>query len=375
MRPGQVPRWVTCIGLSGRAIATRVRAQQANHDLAPFRRCDDWAVRLLLVTHEACLGHEAGWSHPERPERLGAVIRGIEASGVDIARAEAPRITRDLLLLNHDSAYINSIKKISEEGGGVLDPDTRVGPLSWEAAVRSAGAGPHAVESLRRGGADAAFVVTRPPGHHALADRAMGFCIFNNIAITARSLTAMGERVAILDWDVHHGNGTQDAFYADSDVLYVSIHESGFYPGTGAMHERGSDAARGTTLNIPIPAGADGSVYRWLTRWVIRREIEQFETDWLLVSAGYDAHQDDPLAGMNLEAEDYGVMTRVVASTVAPGRTIFFLEGGYNLVALQRSAQATVRGQAGRSAASPHEDDVGDSTGWDTALEIARSLE
>ena len=332
-------------------------------------------MRLLLLTHEACLGHEAGWSHPERPERLGAVMRGIEASGVDIARVEAPRIARDLLLLNHGAEYIDSIEKMCQAGGGALDPDTRVGPLSWEAAVRSAGAGPHAVESLRRGEADAAFVVTRPPGHHALADRAMGFCIFNNIAITARLLTAAGERVAIVDWDVHHGNGTQDAFYADSDVLYVSIHESGFYPGTGAVRERGSGAARGTTLNLPIPAGADGSVYRWLTQWVIRREIEEFEPDWLLVSAGYDAHQDDPLAGMNLEAEDYGVMTRVLASTVAPGCTIFFLEGGYNLAALQRSAQATVRGQAGRSAAPPHEAEVGDSTGWNTALEIARSLD
>jgi acetoin utilization deacetylase AcuC-like enzyme len=202
----------------------------------------------------------------------------------------------------------------------------------------------------------------------------MGFCIFNNIAITARVLTAQGHKVAIVDWDVHHGNGTQDSFYEDPSVLYVSIHESGFYPGTGHADERGSAAGAGTTINFPLPAGTDGSVYRWLMRWAVRPALIDFAPDWLLVSAGYDAHRDDPLAGMNLESDDYAVMTHVVNDVVGPARTIYFLEGGYDLAALEASTAATLRGHAGDSEPPPGQQDKGESAPWRAALSAAKSL-
>lgn len=337
-------------------------------------RWDDWAVRILLMTHDACLRHDAGWGHPERPERIGAVVAGIKASGLEIVFGDAPPAAPEHILLNHDASYVESIRRACADGGAVLDPDTRVVPESWEAAVRSAGAGPAAVATLLTGTAEAAYVATRPPGHHALANRAMGFCIFNNIAITARVLTERGDRVAIVDWDVHHGNGTQDAFWNDPNVLYVSLHETGFYPGTGSAHERGAGAGLGTTINIPLPAGTDGGVYRWLMQWAIRPAIVGFAPDWLLVSSGYDAHADDPLAGMRLVAEDYGVMAGVLKDLVAPGRTIFFLEGGYDLAALTSSAAATLRGLVGDSPSPPAEGDTDVSTGWSVGLKIADSL-
>jgi acetoin utilization deacetylase AcuC-like enzyme len=301
-------------------------------------------------------------------------MAGIEASGVDVVSRDAPVAATEHILLNHDAAYVEQIRLACAAGGAVLDPDTQVVTESWEAALRSAGAGPAAVAGLAAGEADAAFVATRPPGHHALHARAMGFCIFNNIAITARVLTAQGHKVAIVDWDVHHGNGTQDSFYEDPSVLYVSIHESGFYPGTGHADERGAGAGMGTTINVPLPAGTDGGVYRWLMRWVVRSALVDFAPDWLLVSAGYDAHRDDPLAGMKLESGDYAVMTHVVAGVVAPGRTIYFLEGGYDLAALEASTAATLRGHSGDSESLPGHDDTGESAGWRAALSAATSL-
>lgn len=287
---------------------------------------------------------------------------------------EAPVVVRLDLLANHDEAYVDDIEEACAAGGAVLDPDTRVGPISWEASLRSAGGGPAASAALRAGKGDMAFIVTRPPGHHALAGRAMGFCIFNNIAIAARALTSRGQRVAIVDWDVHHGNGTQDAFYDDPDVLYVSLHESGFYPGTGHEREKGSGRASGTTMNLPLPAGTSGDVYRWLTRWLIRPAIESFSPDWLLISAGYDAHRDDPLAGMNLIGEDYAVMAYLLRDTVVSGRIIGFLEGGYDLSALTESVAATLRGFDGKAPAPPERDEVATNRGWRTAVDLLQNF-
>ena len=186
----------------------------------------------------------------------------------------------------------------------------------------------------------------RPPGHHAQWDQAMGFCLFNNVAVTAAYLTGMGERVAIVDWDVHHGNGTQNTFYSDERVLYLSIHQAGIYPGTGSGGELGEGRGEGTNLNIAVPAGTGGEFYRQACVELAVPVLEQFEPDWILVSAGYDAHAADPLAGLMLVEADYGFMAQTLASLIAEGRAVIFLEGGYDLAALEGSARATVEGWA-----------------------------
>ena len=280
-------------------------------------------------------------------------MRGVTEAGLDVVKIDAPEASRSEVLANHEPGYFDMIEELCARGGGRLDYDTRVGPHSWEAALRSAGAAGAAIDALTAGDADVAFVATRPPGHHALASRAMGFCLFNNIAIGARRLTAQGRRVAIVDWDVHHGNGTQDSFYEDPSVLYVSLHQSGFYPGTGSMQERGAGQGGGTTVNLPLPPRTGGDVYRWLFHTVVRRELDRFRPDWLLVSAGYDAHHSDPLADLALVDDDYEAMAAALAASVPPRRTVFLLEGGYDLDALRGAAAATLRGSVGGPPPTP----------------------
>ena len=246
----------------------------------------------------------------------------------------------------HTETYVEAIRRFCASGGGALDPDTVATAASWEAARLSAGSGLTALDALEAGDADLGFVVMRPPGHHALANRAMGFCLFNNVAIAARHLTARGQRVAIFDWDVHHGNGTQEIFYDDPEVLYLSLHEFPAYPGTGWLTETGSGDGAGFTLNVPWPTGTTGASYRYVTDTVLVPVLRQFGPDWILVSAGYDAHRADPLAGIELESTDYRFMAGRLAEVVPPGRIAVFLEGGYDLEALRDSAAATVRGFA-----------------------------
>jgi acetoin utilization deacetylase AcuC-like enzyme len=192
----------------------------------------------------------------------------------------------------------------------------------------------------------------------------MGFCLFNNIAITARWLTEEGHRVAIVDWDVHHGNGTQVLFYGDPTVYYASFHEFPAYPGTGWIEEQGIGAGRGSTLNVPFPSGTFGAPYRWAMRWLVMPRLEEFQPDWVLVSAGYDAHEADPLAGIRLREPDYGVMASLLTQVVPPERIVFFLEGGYNLAALTGSVAATLRGVAGKAEAPPERDRTGVGGAW-----------
>lgn len=301
-------------------------------------------MRVQLLTHPSALEHPTPRGHPERPERINAAIAGVCASGHDVLRAEPPPAAFDDLLLVHDADYVDAIGAFCARGRGALDPDTFAGPESWEAALRAAGAGYAAVEALRVGGADGAFVAMRPPGHHAERARAMGFCLFNNVAITAARLLVDGKRVAVVDWDVHHGNGTQNTFYAEPSVLYISLHESPQYPGTGHLHETGTGAARGTTVNLPMPTGSDGRDYGEAFSRVVLPILRAFAPDWLLVSAGYDAHRADPLAGIRLESADYGIMAGAVTAIVPPSRTVFLLEGGYDLDALQASVSATIDG-------------------------------
>ena len=319
---------------------------------------------LVLVTHPAFLRHDTGPRHPERPARLDAVERGIRSSPASIVDVTPPEAEPELLALVHRPDYIDAIRMFCRSGGGAIDPDTVAGPDSWEAALRAAGAGPAAARVLRGGGGDAAFVLARPPGHHALADRAMGFCLFNNIAILARRLTLDGDRVAIVDWDVHHGNGTQDTFAADPDVLYMSLHQFPFYPGTGWIDETGYGPGTGTTVNLPFPDGTGGDVYRAAFERVVEPVLAEFSPDWVLVSSGYDAHRADPLAELQLEIGDYYLMARSVARQAGPGRLVLFLEGGYDLEALTGSARATIIGAAGETMTTEPDHPVSPPAAW-----------
>jgi acetoin utilization deacetylase AcuC-like enzyme len=277
--------------------------------------------------------------------RLRAVETGVEESGLERLDLSPVPALRALLLRVHSPTYVDAIERFCESGGGHLDRDTVVTPDSWEAAVRSAGAGVQAADIIRsRDDALVAFLALRPPGHHATVDRAMGFCLFNNIAITAAELTARGDRVAIVDWDVHHGNGTQATFWSDPSVLYLSLHQYPFYPYVGWLDEVGAGEGAGFTLNLPMPAGTAGDAYRMAFTRILEPVLVQFRPDWLLVSAGYDAHAEDPLAALRLEADDFGWLAAQLSRTLPGVATIFFLEGGYHLPALTSSVAATLRG-------------------------------
>ncbi len=327
-----------------------------------------------MASHESSLAHDSGKQHPERPARIGAALEGVEASGLEVVHLSPAEATLKDLGRVHDEGYVAAIQRFCEQGGGSLDPDTHVGPGSWEAALRAAGAGLDLAAALESSEADIAFSLMRPPGHHALTARAMGFCVFNNIAVTARSLQDRGCRVAIIDWDVHHGNGTQDTFFPDPDVLYVSIHQAPFYPGTGSIDDVGSGAGAGATANLPFRAGTGGSAYLGAFAGLIEEEVLRFSPDWLLVSAGYDAHRRDPLAGMLLEAADYEAMARRMRRLVRSSRTIFFLEGGYDVQAIAASVTATLQGAAGASPPTGDGGPGGDAEGATAADEAAAAV-
>lgn len=306
-------------------------------------------MRVLSVSHPACSLHDAGWGHPERPARLEAALLGVKRAPVETIPVEAPLATRENLQLVHDPSYIDRIERLCAMGGGRLDPDTRAGEASWEAALRAAGAGPEAVRRLQAGEAEAAFLAVRPPGHHARSALAMGFCLFNNAAVTAALLAGRGNRVAIADWDVHHGNGTEETFAAHPGVFYISLHQFPYYPGTGGEADMEAYPSPSTTLNLPLPAGAAGDLYRRACDELLLPALRRFGPDWMLVSAGYDAHAADPLAQLRLLASDYAYLASALRETVPPGRTIFFLEGGYDTEAITASVSATLAGAAGRT--------------------------
>jgi acetoin utilization deacetylase AcuC-like enzyme len=306
-------------------------------------------VPVLVEMHPACEAHFAGAGHPERPDRLGAVRRGLEESYRSEAAALVMprRATRTELTRIHPAEIVDAIEEFCRAGGGRIDADTAVVPASWDAAVVAAGAGLDAVERLRAGEADAAFVAVRPPGHHATPERPMGFCLFNNVAVTAADLAASGERVLIVDFDAHHGNGTQDAFYEDSRVIYVSLHQWPLYPGTGRFEEVGKGEGAGATVNIPVPPGVTGDVYLQAIDEVIVPLAERQQPDWLIVSSGFDGHRADPLTDLNLSAGDFADMTARLAGLVRPGRRLLVLEGGYDLDAVAASTAACMAALAG----------------------------
>ncbi|MGI8792576.1 MAG: histone deacetylase family protein [Acidimicrobiales bacterium] len=301
-------------------------------------------MTLLFETHPAFVDHQAGRFHPERPERLDAVVAGIErADIVDAVVAVSPRqATRAELERVHRAEHLDRLESLCASGGGRIDADTGAIPASWLAAVTAAGAGLDAVERMQREEADAAFCAVRPPGHHATAAQAMGFCLMNNVAVCAAALAAQGERPVIIDWDAHHGNGTEAIFYADPSVLYVSLHEFGVgvYPGTGQAGDTGTGAGTGTTLHVPLPSGAAIDGYLAAFDQVVDQVVERFGPTWVLLSAGFDAHRADPLTDMGLTAADFARLTARSIAYAPAGRRVAFLEGGYDLDALTESSAA-----------------------------------
>jgi acetoin utilization deacetylase AcuC-like enzyme len=319
----------------------------AGHTKVRSHILESMKMDVVVASHPSAVEHDTGPGHPERPARVAAVVSGLDSCGLSLSEITSPQIARSELALVHDPSYIAMVETFCELGGGALDIDTFVSEESWEAALTAAGGVRALVDELEAAGDVAGFAVSRPPGHHALRDRAMGFCIFNNVAVTAAYLRSRGERVAILDWDVHHGNGTQACFADDPGTLYVSVHQDHFYPFSGHVGDIEEGEAKGTNVNIPLMAGTAGDVYRRAWGELVIPVVTQFEPSWVLVSAGFDAYADDHMAGLALVAEDYGWMASKLGEVHPHNRTVFALEGGYDLEGLKESTAATLRGLAG----------------------------
>jgi acetoin utilization deacetylase AcuC-like enzyme len=304
----------------------------------------------LYFSHPACLEHDPRTNmpeHPDTPERLLAIERNLAAvDWLDWERCAAPPAQESQLRLVHSAGHVERIKKLTLTGGGVIDPDTFVGEPSYRAALHAVGGACEMARALIDGSATVGFCGVRPSGHHAEADRAMGFCLFNNVAIlTEFAIRELGvRRVLILDWDVHHGNGTAEIFRSRADVLFASIHQSGIYPGSGPLSDVGSGAGEGYTINLPVPSGSEEELWLSLIEHIVLPAAKEFEPELVLISAGFDAHRADPLAGCRLEGDSFAEMARHVRHFARdmgiPLGAI--LEGGYEPRALAESVRKTL---------------------------------
>jgi acetoin utilization deacetylase AcuC-like enzyme len=324
----------------------------------PYRGCKTAGIAslpLIIAGPTGAERHQRG-GHPERPARIAAVMAGIDDLhlGSDLTVIPATPAEMHQLVRVHSSDHLDQLRRFCAGGGGQIDPDTYADATSWEAAVQAAGAGLAAVNQLRSESGGVAFVVARPPGHHALRDQSMGFCLLNNVAVAAAELVDAGERVLIVDWDVHHGNGTQALFWNEPNVLYVSTHQWPAYPGTGRAREVGGPDALGLTVNVPLPPGATGDIVRRAIDEIAGPVIDRFAPTWVLVSAGFDAHRLDPLADLSLSSRDFADLATLVSGYApGPGRLALFLEGGYDLEALRSSVSSTLGALIG----APEEND------------------
>jgi acetoin utilization deacetylase AcuC-like enzyme len=330
-------------------------------------------MRVGLYDHPAFREHDAGPDHPERPARLDAVRRGIREAGLEPRlQLLAPRAaTRDELRTVHTTGHIDRLA--ATDGRTTrFDPDTQAGPHSYAAALLAAGSVVDAVDRVLAGEIDRGFCAVRPPGHHAEADRAMGFCLFNNVALgAARALESGLRRVAVVDFDVHHGNGTQHIFDDDPRVLYVSSHAYPFYPGTGALDEVGEGKGEGFTVNLPLPGTMGDAEYARIYREIVEPVVRNFDPELVLVSVGFDPHRDDPLAGMAVTERGFAQVAASCLEGVggaAKGRAVFVLEGGYDLEAIAASTAAVMRVLLGETV-----EIGGDSASWiDPLIDLFR---